>query len=128
MLATIEKAKPQFLNFIIDGDWKFIGYQSAQGLGVSIKHLRFLSNHSQKLVLHCNAKLQLSRTGGVQGNPAMKACSTVCATSILVIGSITVGVTGGNCHNGACTYRGAMWLSCNYYCFSCNRGNPVIIG
>ena len=76
-LATIEKAKPQFLNFIIDGDWKFIGYQSAQGLGVSIKHLRFLSNHSQKLVLHCNAKLQLGRTGGVQGNPAMKACRTV---------------------------------------------------
>ena len=36
-LATIEKAKPQLLNFIIDGDWKFIGYQSAQGLGVAIK-------------------------------------------------------------------------------------------
>ena len=34
-LATIEKAKPQLLNFIIDGDWKFIGYQSAQGLGVA---------------------------------------------------------------------------------------------
>ena len=52
----------------------------------------------QSLVLHCNAKRQLGRTGVVQGNPAMKACPTVCATPILVIRSITVGVTGGNYH------------------------------